>query len=116
MKSQVLNIRVGEAQGSKGLVASKGTAADTQARTTAPHRTVSSTVESSSGSSRPKKKRQEWGNCGKGKREGVKLQACAGCSAVLYCGLDCQRRNWPLHKHDCLSSRSKQDGESSAKA
>lgn len=116
---------VGEAQGSKARALSKGPPADTDARTGAAHATVLSTCKSpsqvrkraddalirkqarSNGPNRPRKASQVCANCGKGKGDGVKLQACAGCTAVLYCGQVCQRRHWPSHKQDCASRRSK---------
>lgn len=30
-----------------------------------------------------------------------KLLFCGGCSAVYYCSVECQRRNWPLHRRLC---------------
>lgn len=31
---------------------------------------------------------------------------CSGCERVAYCSLDCQAKNWPLHKQACLESSS----------
>lgn len=36
-----------------------------------------------------------------GIKEGVKLQMCAGCEMVCYCGGECQRSHWALHKAEC---------------
>lgn len=45
--------------------------------------------------------------CGRGERDGVKLQMCNGCGAVLYCGRDCQQTHWPQHKQDCRARKVK---------
>lgn len=30
---------------------------------------------------------------------------CARCRSVAYCGTQCQRRDWPTHKHDCTPAQ-----------
>lgn len=49
------------------------------------------------------------GVCQKGKQDGVKLHVCSGCFAIVavYSGQDCQRLDWPKHKLECTSRRSK---------
>ena len=37
--------------------------------------------------------------------EGVKLMTCTGCGKVKYCGKDCQREGWGMHKRDCKKFR-----------
>lgn len=32
----------------------------------------------------------------------VGLSRCAGCHAISYCSAQCQRKDWPRHKHNCL--------------
>ena len=32
-----------------------------------------------------------------------RLQLCGFCKALWYCGAVCQRRDWPRHKHECVS-------------
>lgn len=36
--------------------------------------------------------------CGK---RGVNLRRCGRCKSVWYCGKECQRRNWELHRSSC---------------
>lgn len=48
-----------------------------------------------------KKKCKVCAHCGKSSGGGAKLQACAGCLEVAYCGRDCQRSHWLLHKSFC---------------
>ncbi|GAQ87459.1 hypothetical protein KFL_003540120 [Klebsormidium nitens] len=31
---------------------------------------------------------------------------CSGCKVVYYCGVDCQRKDWPKHRTDCKSRAS----------
>ncbi|KAJ3371772.1 hypothetical protein GGF31_002751 [Allomyces arbusculus] len=38
-----------------------------------------------------------------------KLLRCTACVAVMYCSRDCQRRDWPLHKHECPHLKTKRD-------
>lgn len=52
-------------------------------------------------STRKKKTGRACALCGKSKSDGLKLQACAACKAVCYCGRDCQRSHWPTHKAAC---------------
>jgi len=32
---------------------------------------------------------------------GHKLQLCQGCKAVWYCGKECQKKHWKVHKKEC---------------
>jgi Fe-S-cluster containining protein len=36
-----------------------------------------------------------------------KLVRCTGCYSVHYCGAECQRKAWTLHKPDCLEAQGK---------
>ncbi|KAJ1520655.1 hypothetical protein ONE63_003760 [Megalurothrips usitatus] len=33
--------------------------------------------------------------------ERTKLSQCSGCKYVFYCGRDCQKASWPIHKREC---------------
>ena len=33
------------------------------------------------------------------------LLFCSGCKYARYCGKECQKANWPVHRHYCASSR-----------
>ncbi|KAH8833248.1 hypothetical protein DL96DRAFT_717367 [Flagelloscypha sp. PMI_526] len=42
--------------------------------------------------------------CGKGASEmGGKLLKCAKCKAVSYCGKECQKKDWKVHKNQCAT-------------
>lgn len=32
---------------------------------------------------------------------------CTACKTVAYCGADCQKKHWPIHRPDCLRSQGK---------
>lgn len=36
------------------------------------------------------------------------LRKCSGCSAVRYCGVECQRTHWPRHRAQCQRARAAQ--------
>eukprot|EP00816_Leptocylindrus_hargravesii_P002931 CAMPEP_0196818426 /NCGR_PEP_ID=MMETSP1362-20130617/65517_1 /TAXON_ID=163516 /ORGANISM="Leptocylindrus danicus, Strain CCMP1856" /LENGTH=398 /DNA_ID=CAMNT_0042196527 /DNA_START=15 /DNA_END=1211 /DNA_ORIENTATION=+ len=61
-------------------------------------------------------------NCGKNNDDlkdspgGGELSTCGGCSTVSYCGRDCQRQNWPIHKSLCKQIREKKKKEATASA
>lgn len=39
-----------------------------------------------------------------GEEKKVKLERCAKCRMVWYCGKECQQQNWPYHKPNCHKS------------
>ena len=39
-----------------------------------------------------------------GEEKKVKLERCAKCRMVWYCGKECQQQNWPYHKPNCNKS------------
>ena len=39
-----------------------------------------------------------------GEEKKVKLERCAKCRMVWYCGKDCQQQNWAYHKPNCTKS------------
>ena len=39
-----------------------------------------------------------------GEERKVKLERCAKCRMVWYCGKECQQQNWPYHKPNCTKS------------
>ena len=41
------------------------------------------------------------GRCGKKKEGEEGLKRCMGCKKMLYCGKDCQKKDWKAHKKDC---------------
>ncbi|KAL1947288.1 hypothetical protein VTO73DRAFT_14249 [Trametes versicolor] len=40
--------------------------------------------------------------CRRPPQDGSKLRRCGGCATALYCGKECQKSAWPLHKQWCL--------------
>ncbi|KAH9923919.1 uncharacterized protein BXZ73DRAFT_79325 [Epithele typhae] len=50
--------------------------------------------------------------CGSGTKD--KLKRCTGCQVVMYCGKECQKKAWPMHKSVCRlrsdSTRSQRTG------
>ena len=44
-------------------------------------------------------------NCDNVGGPSVKLSACSRCKAVKYCGVACQREQWPVHKSACAILR-----------
>jgi SAM-dependent methyltransferase len=46
------------------------------------------------------------GNCGSAEK---KLQICARCHFMQYCGTACQKSHWPKHKHVCQLLPNKKD-------
>eukprot|EP00798_Chlamydomonas_sp_ICE-L_P030813 gene30813-35844_t len=32
---------------------------------------------------------------------GAKIRKCSGCNVAVYCGRDCQKRDWRRHKKEC---------------
>jgi MYND finger len=43
--------------------------------------------------------------CAACEKSGSRLRKCSGCELVYYCSTECQRNDWPRHKHDdkCIS-------------
>eukprot|EP01127_Copromyxa_protea_P006308 TRINITY_DN16111_c0_g1_i1.p2 TRINITY_DN16111_c0_g1~~TRINITY_DN16111_c0_g1_i1.p2 ORF type:complete len:149 (-),score=39.92 TRINITY_DN16111_c0_g1_i1:78-524(-) len=39
--------------------------------------------------------------CGKCAKTGIPLHTCGRCRKVSYCGKECQRGDWPIHKYSC---------------
>ena len=39
--------------------------------------------------------------CIKCEKKDVQLHRCAACRVAWYCSADCQRTDWPRHKHAC---------------
>ncbi|EGC39312.1 hypothetical protein DICPUDRAFT_147973 [Dictyostelium purpureum] len=31
----------------------------------------------------------------------ISLKRCTGCKLIYYCSIDCQKKAWPIHKHEC---------------
>ena len=50
----------------------------------------------------PMTNRQECFQCHKTVTGKKKLSKCAGCHAITYCGVECQREDFPRHKWNCL--------------
>ena len=46
-----------------------------------------------------------------GKSVGCKLKACARCKAVRYCGENCQRKAWSVHRQVCTPTSQGQAGQ-----
>jgi hypothetical protein len=42
--------------------------------------------------------------CGSLPAAGHSHKLCKGCRALRYCGLGCQKRHWPQHKHACKAA------------
>lgn len=53
----------------------------------------------------PKREEKECDTCGLGGSDGVRLMRCAQCRAVWYCSVECQRRDWKLHRQTCRPYR-----------
>ena len=43
--------------------------------------------------------------CGNPLCSAVPKSKCAACSTISYCGIDCQKVHWPLHKKACKAAR-----------
>lgn len=44
----------------------------------------------------------EWLECPNRSRVDLTFQKCGRCKKVFYCGIDCQRADWSLHKIACI--------------
>lgn len=54
------------------------------------------------------------GYCGAQDKNGKALMRCGRCKGASYCGADCQKADWALHKKACKTAReSKKGGEDS---
>merc|ERR1712098_436129 len=51
-------------------------------------------------------KEKECANCME-KRPINQLKTCGRCRKVLYCGADCQKQHWKLHKKECKEKKKK---------
>ena len=49
----------------------------------------------------PRRKKCRHCNRGPGGKQEVVLHACARCRGVMFCGKDCQRAAWRVHKMEC---------------
>lgn len=38
-------------------------------------------------------------------KSGIDLRKCSGCKFFVYCSADCQKKDWRLHKNECLSCK-----------
>jgi tetratricopeptide (TPR) repeat protein len=43
--------------------------------------------------------------CGACSKTGKSLSVCGGCEKERYCGLECQKRHWPIHKKACRNTK-----------
>ncbi len=41
------------------------------------------------------------GKCFQSDQDNAKFKKCSKCKLTYYCSIDCQRRDWPLHKNEC---------------
>eukprot|EP00976_Prorocentrum_cordatum_P070216 1179836-Prorocentrum_minimum.AAC.2 len=48
-------------------------------------------------------------HCKQQAQEGAKLKQCARCRAVTYCGKECQRQHWRVHKPACTTKEQRID-------
>jgi hypothetical protein len=53
-----------------------------------------------------KKNKERCNACGKqkGSNSSLKLFDCSRCKTVAYCGRDCQKQDWKMHKQECASA------------
>ena len=59
---------------------------------------------------RPKPRLSICNNC-KAKKDRSQLYQCNGCRYIHYCGLKCQRSDWPKHQPRCLLLRQYSSGQ-----
>ena len=52
---------------------------------------------------------QEFSVCEFCEKVAKKQMRCGRCFMVYYCGRDCQRKHWPIHKKDCFKRLSKKN-------
>jgi sulfatase maturation enzyme AslB (radical SAM superfamily) len=36
---------------------------------------------------------------------------CSRCDAIQYCGKECQKKDWKVHKHNCQDNKHSNNGE-----
>jgi hypothetical protein len=52
--------------------------------------------------------------CGGSSPNGAPLNVCSLCKAVSYCGSQCQRTHWPVHKTSCTAAAVGRSGQASS--
>ena len=57
----------------------------------------------------PVRERDVCANCKQEVQKGDKLKKCVRCHAVSYCGEECQRHHWRVHKLSCTSKEQRID-------
>lgn len=50
-------------------------------------------------------------NCCAKKNDGIELKVCSKCKMVSYCSLECQKKDWKLHKSQCKAPNEFKDGD-----
>jgi MYND finger len=45
--------------------------------------------------------------CGATESSGKAINRCQACKSIHYCGQNCQKKHWPLHRPECLRIRGK---------
>jgi hypothetical protein len=43
--------------------------------------------------------------CGACSKPETELSVCGGCEKMRYCGLECQKKHWPIHKKACGNTK-----------
>lgn len=49
--------------------------------------------------------------CGKPPGNGVRLHKCSRCGTATYCGRECQRGHWRIHKAECVAKKAAAVGQ-----
>ena len=64
------------------------------------------TVSSTSNTGESDAKTRICDECGKFKaQKGREVKICSRCKLVAYCGVDCQAKAWPKHRHGCVAKK-----------